>query len=499
MHLLDTFPETVSSQPRLPGLSAQSDEPQTWTEPSVIQSLAKAIIADLPTDALVSGLQFLEQMKEVPEIRVGSICSGSDMGHSAIVALLECYQGPMPVVRHTMCVEWVAWKRDWIMCHYSPDTLFGDVKDFAKDSAMDYVSNTLKPHPAVDIVTIGFSCKCFSPLNNKTKDFTRAVLEGKGSSGVTATSSLIYVERHKPKVVLIENVTGLLNGYQRADSLTLEVAIDTCSNLAVLLDALRRMGYVCPFAKVNPAPRMAVNRARAWLPCVHRPDLADNPDAIEAMELVGRTLLTELTGHCDTCIPMERIKMEPESKDFDLWCAKANGSGSEPMQNHSQGISSGKDHLYPHRRSYKWRHLHAKMFEKAGLVYPPSLTEKMQKLALEAGLTDREAEILHYSDLVAPIEHCLEHDMLIDLGQSLGRCRESTRKVPCVTPGSRLWWRRAERWLLAPEAVRAQGYDPTDEMMQFTHRQVLDLMGNAFNSSCLMASLAVALALLGDM
>jgi len=85
--------------------------------------------------------------------------------------------------------------------------------------------------------------------------------------------------------------------------------------------------------------------------------------------------------------------------------------------------------------------------------------------------------------------------MYLDLSQSITRCRNSLSDiVPCITPGSRLWKRRQGEWLLAPEAMLIQGLDPSYVrcLTSFSHRQVLDLMGNAFNSTSFLIALVTA-------
>ena len=114
----------------------------------------------------------------------------------------------------------------------------------------------------------------------------------------------------------------------------------------------------------------------------------------------------------------------------------------------------------------------------------------------EMRLTTREAEVLYFLDRVKPMmhEHCEES--FVDLGQSINRCRLSVSDtVPCITPSGRLWKRRAREWLLAPEAMLAQGYDPAYVpcLTDFSHRQILNLMGNAFNASSYLVALATAL------
>ena len=97
-----------------------------------------------------------------------------------------------------------------------------------------------------------------------------------------------------------------------------------------------------------------------------------------------------------------------------------------------------------------------------------------------------------------PMDAVHYEDMFLDLSQSLHRCRAScSERVPCITPQSRLWKRRAKEWLLAPEAMLAQGLDSgyVRHLKMFSRRQIIDLMGNAFNAaSSYLVALATAFA-----
>ena len=89
-------------------------------------------------------------------------------------------------------------------------------------------------------------------------------------------------------------------------------------------------------------------------------------------------------------------------------------------------------------------------------------------------------------DWVFPMVGELQSDILLDLSQNLGRNHVNLRGgIQCVVPHARSILRRSKRWFLAPEAFRSQGFDiPTVAMdLQYTHRQCMILMGNAFNSS----------------
>ena len=148
-------------------------------------------------------------------------------------------------------------------------------------------------------------------------------------------------------------------------------------------------------------------------------------------------------------------------------------------------------------KSFKWKKHHDSEYRKAGLLWPPVFERKFHEMILQNGVGDREAQYIHFLDRVSPMQELTIEEELVDLSQSLGR--ESGRhagRIPCITPNSRLWLRRRRRWLLPPEAIVAQGFDvpPQEQLQQFGHRQLLDLIGNSFHGDSLLISIAVAIA-----
>ena len=126
------------------------------------------------------------------------------------------------------------------------------------------------------------------------------------------------------------------------------------------------------------------------------------------------------------------------------------------------------------------------------------ISTNMLELAQRAGMTQREAEIVFYYDRVQPMTQTHVEEMLLDLSQNLHRCRANVKDaVPCITPSSRFWKRRQRWWLLAPETMRIQGLDPCliPNLHEFSHRQIIDLMGNAFNAASYLTALAVAVSI----
>ena len=111
-----------------------------------------------------------------------------------------------------------------------------------------------------------------------------------------------------------------------------------------------------------------------------------------------------------------------------------------------------------------------------------------------AGLRPREAEIIYYFDIVFPTDDMYEEESVLDVSQSLHRALSTVKLMPALTPRSRMLLRRRQRWLLAPEALAVQGYPDPDQACLFSHRQIVDLCGNAFHADSLMVSMATALA-----
>ena len=177
--------------------------------------------------------------------------------------------------------------------------------------------------------------------------------------------------------------------------------------------------------------------------------------------------------------------MPPHSPEYQFWLERA--IKERPV---AETVSSAA-----RRPRRKYNTLHEEVFREAGVIYPPQPTQSEVDLARRMRLTNREMEVLYYVDRVAPMDQVHHDEMYIDLSQGIGRCRMSlSDTIPCVTPGGRLWKSRQQAWSLAPEAMLAQGLDPhyVADLTTYTNREILDLMGNAFNASSFLMSMITA-------
>ena len=149
------------------------------------------------------------------------------------------------------------------------------------------------------------------------------------------------------------------------------------------------------------------------------------------------------------------------------------------------------------KEKQKWKEKHKKTFHRACLQWPPVYAADFQEMIAANVISEREAEYIHFLGRTSPMEQLAIEDELVDISQSLGR--QSNRHcgyVPCILAGSRIWLRRRKRFLLAPEAIKAQGFDPPASCLlkRFDHRRVFDIVGNSFHADSCLCALTVALA-----
>ena len=282
----------------------------------VTERLAGALVADLPEWARASCAdKVLDVLQRRGELRVASIFSGSDMDNFAARCFLDSLHPPnfprLPI-RHVMSVEHVEWKRNWIMLMQRPERLYSDAAQLTDPEVYDYASDSWTTPPDADLIKIGFSCKCFSSLNNSRHDFDQDIMTPRGSSGQTAQYSLQFLAQKKPSVVLLENVPGLCRGYMHLNQITQTLAENLLSNLSQMLRGLQQIGYITPVGILDASARMDVLRTRAWLPCYFWPDVAHEEAESKAMATISEDLMCALAAPSKSRVLLSELLMETE-------------------------------------------------------------------------------------------------------------------------------------------------------------------------------------------
>ncbi len=166
-------------------------------------------------------------------ISLGSLCSGADfvkLFARALLTEISCLPGaPQFKMRDVFACEcdqrlWEVRRR----AMQDPECRYNDIHKLPL-AAME----------SVDICLMSPMCKSISHCNTDRRSLSHTdVQDPKCCSGATMASAISYVEAAKPKVIICENVAGMLD----------RVAPDSdVRNVDILLSALRKSGYACGY------------------------------------------------------------------------------------------------------------------------------------------------------------------------------------------------------------------------------------------------------------
>ncbi|KAI5815799.1 hypothetical protein BZA77DRAFT_315136 [Pyronema omphalodes] len=144
--------------------------------------------------------------KKHRKIRVATMCSGTESPILALgmfaKAIKERGLGNFEV-EHVFSCEIEPYKQAYIERNFKPPILFRDIRELGGDTATTAYGAEAAVPGDVDILIAGTSCVDFSNLNNKQKN-----LEEGGESGDTFLGMMRWVQKHRPLMVIQENVSG---------------------------------------------------------------------------------------------------------------------------------------------------------------------------------------------------------------------------------------------------------------------------------------------------
>ncbi|KAM0792935.1 hypothetical protein ACM66B_002694 [Microbotryomycetes sp. NB124-2] len=158
-------------------------------------------------------------------LRVGTMCSGTE---SPLLALglisnsLKSLTGKQLKIEHIFSCEIEPFKQAYIERNFAPPLLFRDVTELGEDEALTAYGGLAAVPGDIDMLVAGTSCVDYSPLNTKKK-----TIDARGESGQSRLLQLCshaltvtvctgrtffgmmdYVVKHKPAIVILENVSG---------------------------------------------------------------------------------------------------------------------------------------------------------------------------------------------------------------------------------------------------------------------------------------------------
>ena len=148
--------------------------------------------------------------------RLATACSGCDvcvLAAEMIVDELKSLLGVDVDFRHVWSCESEPFKQQLLAKVVGIEKLFPDVTRLGTARAFNELTQSEEAIPPFDILIVGWSCKDFSQLKDKkllepSKTGECLLAEGRGTSGRTFHGVLAATSEHRPKVVLMENVTG---------------------------------------------------------------------------------------------------------------------------------------------------------------------------------------------------------------------------------------------------------------------------------------------------
>ena len=172
------------------------------------------VIDEPTTSFLVSDVQRWSRLGH-STLTWGSGCSGTDMSAFAFDALTSVLSGfDIDVTfQHEFSAELETKKRDWILALHRPRLLFDDICKLYTHCCSTVHGERV--HPIRDLTDIGiymagFVCKSVSNLNTaQSSQAGSACSSADTLTGFTFHATRIFMQRSRPKCVILENVKGI--------------------------------------------------------------------------------------------------------------------------------------------------------------------------------------------------------------------------------------------------------------------------------------------------
>ncbi|CAE7458520.1 ZMET5 [Symbiodinium microadriaticum] len=445
---------------------------------------------------MLDKLQMFQSASALPEVlrrrkvlRVGTMCSGTDAPVLVARALERALRphGSELSFQHAFSVEYDVKKQEFLKANFPEcPLLFKDCVQMGRKRAWEVLSEKPQPVPDdVDILVAGFSCKDLSLMNSYRK-----ALHEMGQSGATLRGVLDYAERHRPRLILLENVWAILKGnsvgFKQVD---------------LVMEGLKARGYAAGYRLLNSCDYFVPQiRHRIWMWAIRLSDKA--PRTQEEAETLRQRA--------------EALSQTVEPKFNDILVAL-----EEPCALHFEDYMLDDDHpaVRAHFQFVKSQNRAAQVVKKkAGAKqdwtqkydthrtghdyqYDRPYTAVRDADFLQV-LNDREKELLNLKCLDVMNEQGKDpraFPMLWELSQSVERVpgvrirRDRQNYATCILPGI-LWHSSRKRWVLGIEKLALQGIFAEDlKDTDFPQKLLGDLAGNAFTTSVCAANLIALL------
>ncbi|EWC46566.1 hypothetical protein DRE_04289 [Drechslerella stenobrocha 248] len=137
-------------------------------------------------------------------LRIATMCSGTEsplLALGLITTHMKSLFNAEMAIEHVFSCEIEPWKQAYIERNFQPPILFRDVCELGEDFATTAYGAKVRVPGNCDLLVAGTSCVDYSSLNN----FGKGLNDG-GESGRTFWGMFRWVQKHRPKIVILENV-----------------------------------------------------------------------------------------------------------------------------------------------------------------------------------------------------------------------------------------------------------------------------------------------------
>ncbi|EEA28090.1 SNF2 family helicase, putative [Talaromyces marneffei ATCC 18224] len=240
------------------------------------------------------------------QLRVATVCSGTEspiLALEMVVSELKKLNIPFSF-KHLFSAEIVEYKQAYIERNFRPPLLFRDAIELHREFAYTAYGAKRKVPTRPDLLVAGFPCVDYSNLNNWRKKFGE-----RGESNDTLRGLLAYCEIHRPKIIILENITN--------------------APWAAIGRAFEKVGYCFRHVKVDTKDfYLPQTRERGYALCVEK-SLVSNGDKmlnewVSVFSGFGRRAsspFTEFIDADDDVIEQRKLERPPvaEPRSSPIW------------------------------------------------------------------------------------------------------------------------------------------------------------------------------------
>lgn len=416
----------------------------------------------------------LKQLKKnlAGPVRMGSLCSGMDVGAMASNAIYEAakvlgIQKP-GCVQHQWCCEIDARKREVLRSAHGFVQMFTDIHDMGKNKKAfcELANAPVEPAP-VDILTFGFVCKSISAMNADPKAFR----DKSSLTGGTYAAGLQVIKKLQPPLVVLENVGRLAD----------KRGLDSKTPADEVVRDMSKLGYTSHYLVLD-ARNFALpqRRKRVYVLCILRSALSSRttspqlryPAIVRALQTAPPNIKAYLSKDVESEAPAKRQKSD------DLG-TKWKGYHEDYTLTHSIPKKTVQDMKRHFKGSQDFQSLTDR--EKEALV-----------LRLSVEVADgNQGWLKKNGDVV-----------VAQVDQNVHRMPIATHLCPCLTEHSKMFLTGSPsgpRLLTGEEALRMQGIGPQEfsrySLGEASASLARNLAGNSFAGTCSVAALLAGMSL----